>query len=172
MLFPTVTLLLTSLACIAEGAPTKEAAGLIVLDQFLSNDGVSHIVVYGDAKKQHSEVARDADLFKRCGSNNLVCDNSHTANRGACQSLINDLSGSSASLPGSPRSICGTYSGSQCCVSWHDPVSNAMRRNLASAAQKALNGCRGDTGVSAKTSDTQIGSTCTSQCLSDRATGC
>jgi hypothetical protein len=115
---------------------------------------------------------RGRDAHRRCGSNSLTCDNAHEANRNACISLVNDLRGSSAQLPGSPRSICGTYSGSQCCVSWHNPVSNAERRNLVDAAQKAIDGCRADSGVSGKTSDTLIGSTCTDQCLSNRATGC
>ncbi|GAP87994.1 hypothetical protein SAMD00023353_3200330 [Rosellinia necatrix] len=170
MLFSNLFLATISLALAAEAT---QAADLVVLEEFTSNDGVSTITVYGDAVTSPAAAdIRGRDLYRRCGSNVLRCDNSHEANRNACISLVNDLRGSSAQLPGSPRSICGTYNGQQCCVSWHNPVSNAVRSHLAGAAQKALDGCRGDNGVSGKTSDTLIGSTCTDQCLSNRATGC
>ncbi|KAJ8115731.1 hypothetical protein ONZ43_g4603 [Nemania bipapillata] len=171
MLFSTFAVVMASLASTAQSAPATGPAGLVVLEQFLSKDGASTITVYGDAKRDVT-IARDTDLFKRCGTNQLTCDNAHLADRNACNSLVNDLRGSGAALPGSPRSICGTYSGSQCCVSWANPVSGAVRDNLVSAAQKALDGCQGNTGVSGKTSDTLIGQTCTSQCLSNRASGC
>ncbi|KAI0902851.1 hypothetical protein F4823DRAFT_569295 [Ustulina deusta] len=174
MHFSTLALVVASLAFLAESAPVNESSDLVILEQFTSKDGVSTITVYGDAVESHSEVtaARSVSLHPRCGSNSLVCDNSHLADRNACANLINDLRGSSQDVPGSPRSICGTYSGSQCCVSWNTPVQNARRDNLAAAAQKVLDGCQGDTGVSGETNDTLIGSTCAKQCLSNRATGC
>ncbi|KAI1737086.1 hypothetical protein F4680DRAFT_220208 [Xylaria scruposa] len=169
-----LALVATSLTLLAKSAPIDESSGLVILDQFTSKDGVSTITVYGDAVESHSEVttARPVNLYPRCGSNSLVCDNQHLADRSACTNLINEFRGSYQEIPGSPRSICGTWSGSQCCVSWKTPVQNAVRDNLVVAAQKALDGCRGDTGVSGETNDTLIGSTCTTQCLSNRPDGC
>ncbi|KAI0540377.1 hypothetical protein GGR58DRAFT_461123 [Xylaria digitata] len=162
-----------SLPFLVASAPVNEPSNLVVLEQFLSQDGVSTITVYGDAVSKEAPIDGLTGAYsKRCGSNTLVCDNSHLADRNACTNLINDLRVSSASLLNSLRSICATYGGSRCCVSWHNPVSNAIRNNLVSAAQKALDGCRGDTGVSGKTMDTMIGSTCTNQCLSNRPDGC
>ncbi|KAJ2991473.1 hypothetical protein NUW58_g2500 [Xylaria curta] len=174
MLFSVLSFTVASLLCFAKSAPVNETSDLVILQQFTSKDGVSIITVYGDAVPSQpvTTEARGLDLLPRCGSNSLVCDDSHLADRGACSSLVDDLRGSGASLPDSPRSICATYSGKQCCVSWHNPVSEAIRDNLVAAAQKALDGCRGNTGVSGRTSDTLIGRTCTAQCLSDRATGC
>ncbi|KAI0444895.1 hypothetical protein F4803DRAFT_219676 [Xylaria telfairii] len=171
---PTLALALASLSFLAESAPVNEPSGLVILQQFTSKDGVSTITVYGDAVESHSEVTavRSINLHPRCGSKSLVCDNQHLANRNACNNLVNDLRGSFQDIPNSPRSICGNYSGAQCCVSWHTPVQSAIRDNLVAAAQKVLDGCQGDTGVSGETTDTQLGSSCTTQCLSNRATGC
>ncbi|KAI0404082.1 hypothetical protein F4802DRAFT_598489 [Xylaria palmicola] len=185
MLFSTLALAAaSSLAFFAEAAPTNELPGLVTLKQFTSRDGASLITVYGDAEGSQSQslphpphpslLAAARDLDGDCGGNTLVCNNKHLANREACAGLIHDLASEDgqAALPESPRSICGSYGGSQCCVSWHNPVSGAVRASLVNAALKTLEGCAGNTGVSGKTMHTYIGETCTNQCLSDRPKGC
>ncbi|KAI0411426.1 hypothetical protein F5X98DRAFT_380739 [Xylaria grammica] len=173
MLFSTLAFVVSSFAFLAECAPLDESAGLVVLKEVTSKDGVSKITVYGDAAKSHSEVpARGLDLLPRCGSNQLVCDDQHLADRNACTSLVNDLRDSLERVPDSPRAMCGRYNNALCCVTWRTPVQNAVFDNLVDAAQKVLDGCRGDTGVSGETNDTLIGSTCTTQCLSSEMSGC
>src|SRR5687767_1027954 len=85
---------------------------------------------------------------RQCGSNNVQCFGSNTASPGTCQQLINNVSGNGNGLPSSPRSICFSNSGGQCCISWANPVSGAIQANLASAAQKTLNTCSTGSAVS------------------------
>ncbi|KAI1191172.1 hypothetical protein F5B17DRAFT_426819 [Nemania serpens] len=181
MLLSTFAFIAVSLSLAAEGASINEHPEFVKLHEYISKDGVSTITIYGDALQSnfsteldgpHVEAARDLGIKRRCGSQSLICDNSHTADRNSCKSLIDDLRGDSAVLGSSPRSICGTYNNQQCCVSWHTVVTGATRDSLVSAAQKSYDGCKGDTGVSAKVSDTMIGATCTDQCMSNRATHC
>lgn len=166
----------SSLPFFVLGIPAPEPLDLIILEQFTKDAGAGpvEITIYGDAtpsKRSVEVVGVGSDLSRRCGSNRVTCDNSNGANRDSCYSLVNALSGDQAQLPGSPRSICGTYSSAQCCVSWSNPVSGAVRANLATAAYASLNTCRASP-VSAKASDVLIGQTCTQQCLSNRATNC
>lgn len=181
MLFSTFAFAAVSLSLATESAFIHKPSELVKLHEYISKDGVSTITIYGDNLQSNSsaelddfpvKVAKDLGIKRRCGSQSLVCDNSHTADRGSCKSLIDDLRGDNAALGSSPRSICGTYNDHQCCVSWHTVVSGATRDSLVSAAQKSYDGCRGDTGVSAKVHDTMIGTTCTDQCMSNRATHC
>ncbi|KAJ8125779.1 hypothetical protein O1611_g7860 [Lasiodiplodia mahajangana] len=137
MLFFTSAFVMACLASTAQSVPAPVPTGLAVLEQFLSKDGISTITIYGNSEKDVT-VARDVDLFKRCGSNQLTCDNAHLANRNACNSLVNDLRGSFATLPDSPRSICGTYSGSQCCVSWSNPVNGGGSRKPCKRGRPSL----------------------------------
>ncbi|KAI1195915.1 hypothetical protein F5X97DRAFT_325999 [Nemania serpens] len=180
MLFSTFAFIAVYLYLAAEGASINKSSELVKLHEYISKDGVSTITIYGENSQSNSsaefddspvKVAKDLGIKRRCGSQSLDCDNSHTADRNSCGSLINDLRGDNAGLGSSPRSICGTYNGNQCCVSWHTVVSGATRDSLTSAAQKSYDGCQG-TGVSSKVHDTLIGATCTDQCMSNRATGC
>ena len=173
MLFPKLIVAAASLPFLARGMPASEFPGLEVLEQFTKDDGALIITVYGDADWS-SPSRRDsaAGLERRCGSNQVTCDNEHLADRNACVSLVNALDGDQAELQGSPRSICGTYSGKKCCVSWHNPASGAVRASLVPPAQAILNQCKGDTGVSGKTSDSLLGQTCTNLCVSNREKGC
>ena len=76
----------------------------------------------------------------------------------------------------SPRSICFTASGQtsgECCVSWSNPVSNAVDNYFITSIIDINNGCMTQSGqVSGLTGDTSIGNTCTVVCLSNRPTGC
>ena len=176
--FKLVVVATCSLPCLVWGIPTLEPSDLVILEQFTKDAGAGpvSITVYGDASRPSQgseEVANRAgpDLDRRCGSNQVTCDNSNGANRDACVNLVNAFRGDQAQLPGSPRSICATYSGAKCCVSWHNPVSGAVRAHLVDAASKSLNTC-GTNPISAKASNVLIGQTCTDQCLSNRATNC
>lgn len=176
MYFLKLVIATASLPCLILGIPAPEPLDLVVLEQFTKDAGAGpvEITIYGDAlalKRPAEVVKAGSDLNRRCGSNQITCDNSNGANRNACINLVNALSGDQAQLPGSPRSICGTYSGAQCCVSWHNPVSGGVRSHLGSAARKSLNTCGTDP-ISAKANDVLIGQTCTDQCLSNRATNC
>jgi len=113
---------------------------------------------------------------KVCGSNNVSCYSSNQANQTLCNGLVNNLARSGANVPYSPRSIClfGGGCGCTCCVSWANPVpaGTAQQFQLANAADKVLSQCSSSSGVSGLTRNTLIGDTCTTQCLSDRSTGC
>lgn len=174
MLFAKLVVAAAPLLSLAQGMPTSELSGLKVLEQFTKEDGALTITVYGDADSSTSshQDAAVAGLDRRCGSNQVTCDNEHLADRNSCVSLVNALDGDQAELQGSPRSIYGTYDGKKCCVSWHNPASGAVRSSLVGPARAILDQCRGNTGVSGKTSDSLIGQTCTNLCVSNREKGC
>ena len=174
MLFPKLIMAAASLPFLAQSMPASELSGLKILEQFTKEDGALSITIYGDADSSISprQDAAAPGLDRRCGSNKVTCDNEHLADRNSCVSLVNALDGDQAELQGSPRSICGTYDGKKCCVSWHNPASGAVRSSLVGPARAILDQCRGNTGVSGKTSDSLIGQTCTNLCVSNREKGC
>ncbi|KAJ7615956.1 hypothetical protein FB45DRAFT_680231, partial [Roridomyces roridus] len=71
----------------------------------------------------------------------------------------------------SPRSICQTVNGNQCCVSWANAVSGLIQLDLVSAANDVLNDCGGND-ISGLTRNTNLNGICTTQCLSNRPSGC
>ncbi|KAK3344563.1 hypothetical protein B0H65DRAFT_508453 [Neurospora tetraspora] len=159
------------LASMASATPVPVPAedGLIIIEQTEIEDGT--ITWYGEGSTPitaRSPVS--PELHKRCGSNTVTCSGSHKAYQPVCINLINSLS--SQSIPQSPRSVCLSQGGNQCCISWANVVQDAQFWYLQSAAWKALNGCVSNNHVSGLTRDTLIGNTCTTQCLSDRASGC
>lgn len=114
-------------------------------------------------------------LHKRCGGNDVTCYYSHTISKPpACQSLLNSLRGSSVSLPKSPRSVCATTDGQQCCVSWADVAGGITHADLYAAGQKVYDQCINNWVIkgSGLARDVLLGSTCTTECVSNRATGC
>lgn len=171
------------LTALSTAAPTSNSAaeinvpeGLKIIEITESAAGVQ-LVWYGDADAA-STVSSTTDLetpslSRRCGSNRTKCFNDNQAAASACEALINGLLTSNNALPTSPRSVCATTSGNQCCASWADNLSGARINWLHNAADAVLKTCRGSGGwVSGKSYDTSLGSTCTTQCLSNRPDGC
>jgi hypothetical protein len=123
------------------------------------------------------EVGDTIDLNRRCGSNTVQCYKSHKAPSSVCSGLAFALSGPQKDgIVRNPRSICfqakGQSSG-QCCVSWANPVSNAVDSDFLNAMTLVNNGCLDQSSqVSGLIRDTMIGSTCTTVCLSNRDDGC
>ncbi|EXK40906.1 hypothetical protein FOMG_07635 [Fusarium oxysporum f. sp. melonis 26406] len=147
--------------------------GLVVLAQESVDDGAGVLIFYGDADPAAAKKRDESGLSKRCGSNQVSCFGSHRAPIWLCSALLYQLEISSTQLQESPRSICKQASSKQCCVSWAHPVSGGKKDNLAPAGYKVNSECNwGDNTVSGLTRDTQIGNTCTTQCLSNRPDGC
>ncbi|KAJ4403739.1 hypothetical protein N0V85_005024 [Neurospora sp. IMI 360204] len=172
----------TFLAALSTAAPTSNSAAEIDVPEGLKiievteSAGVT-LVWYGDADSV-STVDSTTDLetpslARRCGSNSVKCYNDNQAAASACEALINGLLASGNNLPVSPRSVCVTTAGNQCCTSWANNLTGARYSHLRGGAAAVLRGCRGSAGwVSGKSYDTLLGSTCTTQCLSNRPNGC
>lgn len=175
MLFSKLAVAVVSLPYLAQSMPAFEVPNLEILEQFTQDEGITTITVYGDAdslSSRRSSITEATSLDRRCGSMQVTCDNSNEARRKNCNLLVDQLVGDRTPLQSSQRSICLDFNGSRCCVSWHDAVQGAVWENLVPAARAGLDKCRGDTGVSAKATDTLLGATCTDQCLSDRPEWC
>ena len=99
------------------------------------------------------------------------CSGSHTATRSVCNTLISQVCNSGNSLSSSPRSICLTQSGAQCCISWSADVGAIAESSLCGAAENTANECTGNA-VSGLQRNTPLNGGCVTQCLSNRATGC
>jgi len=106
--------------------------------------------------------------------NERKCSPDALAIQGACAQLIQDYSSSHNPIKKDPRSICKTYPGlGQCCFSWSNIIYGASEIDVANAAVQLSNGCVDSTGkVSGRLVNTIIGSSCTTLCLSNRATHC
>jgi hypothetical protein len=120
-------------------------------------------------------------VSKRCGSNEVTCGggvfSEHLAHFDVCNSLVDWMQSSTSGVQWEPRAYCITkHPLGQCCISWADPVSSVLQGGLASAARKVLDRCRRDADgysqVVGLTRDTLLGDTCTTQCLSNRPSGC
>ncbi|KAF4460463.1 hypothetical protein FALBO_12754 [Fusarium albosuccineum] len=170
--------ILSSLLYAATPAVTVPSAprDLVVLAREVVDDVDGTLTFYGDADPAAAEMSKrdGSELSKRCGSSTVSCFGSHRADAWVCNQLTYQVERSTTQLQQSPRSICMTISGKQCCISWANVVSSGQEKDLANAAYKVLGDCNiwNDGTVSGLTRDTQIGNTCTTQCLSDRADGC
>ncbi|KAJ7505963.1 hypothetical protein B0H11DRAFT_1850562 [Mycena galericulata] len=153
----------------AHASPVADdASDLVLLSTQETANGTITIWGYPNDASEHT-----VGLEKRqCGSNAVTCSGSNTADVNSCRQLISSLrSNAGQGLGTSPRSICTTQNGNQCCVSWANAVSGLTQGNLVNAAQDVLNTCAGST-VSGLTRNTNLNGVCTTQCLSNRATGC
>ncbi|KAJ7740787.1 hypothetical protein B0H14DRAFT_2989875 [Mycena olivaceomarginata] len=153
----------------ARASPVADGASdLVLLSTQETANGTLTFWGYPDGASK-----RAVGLEKRqCGSNAVTCSGSHTADVNSCRQLISSLRSNGGQGVGtSPRSICTTQNGNQCCVSWADAVSGLTQGNLVNAAQAVLNDCAGST-VSGLSRDTNLNGVCTTECLSNRATGC
>ena len=102
----------------------------------------------------------------------VVCGTGHVPNAPACLSLINSLAVNSGLMKGvSPRSICQSTNGAQCCVSWANDVVGLLEGDLVSVAVKTYNECI-TSALSGLARNVQLRGVCTTQCLSDRPGGC
>jgi hypothetical protein len=115
-----------------------------------------------------------SELEKRqCGSNDLFCSRNYIPTNTCVVQLYSDINLTYRdTIPEAPRSICRSSStGGFCCVSWAHPARGAVRNNLLAAMQKAQYSCvlNGQSGL---TRNTNLGGTCTTQCLSSDANTC
>ncbi|KAK3317511.1 hypothetical protein B0T19DRAFT_479584 [Cercophora scortea] len=164
------------LATLATALPQPDAtpSGLVILDQFETEFGTA--TWYGDASPEKRDLATEheagAQLDKRCGTNQVACGSDHRAPVSLCNDLINTIRARGSDfIPASPRSFC-LSSGGTCCVSWANVATGAVWSTLINGANKLVSQCNSNGAVSGLTRDTLVGSTCTTQCLSNRATGC
>ncbi|KAK2594578.1 hypothetical protein QQS21_007708 [Conoideocrella luteorostrata] len=171
MLFSKRALFLAgALSHLASAIPAPDVpADLVVLEQFETEHGTA--TWYGSAGP---EKRAPVDLERRCGSNAVTCSGSHQGSASTCAQLIVSIVGPRAQtpIPASPRSFCLSGSGGNCCVSWSQVVNNAVYGDLVSAAKAVNNQCQSNGKVSGLARDVLVGSTCTTQCLSDRPNGC
>ncbi|KAF7317784.1 hypothetical protein MKEN_00866200 [Mycena kentingensis (nom. inval.)] len=171
--FNTVFVLAALLFAQGQATPAPTTDGELVL---LSTEETptGTITIWGIPEDGTVVAARDPEALEKrqCGTNNVTCSGDHTADRNACNQLVSSLSANSGQGVGtSPRSICQTVNGNQCCVSWANPVNGLTQGNLVPGAQAVLNGCGGNS-ISGLTRNTNLNGICTTQCLSNRATGC
>ncbi|KAJ7754727.1 hypothetical protein B0H14DRAFT_3166462 [Mycena olivaceomarginata] len=177
MIFNIAFILLALAFFQARASPVADdASDLVLLSTQETANGTLTFWGYPDGASK-----RAVGLEKRqCGNNAVTCSGSHTADVNSCRQLISSLSSNGGQGVGKetdtgqkrpPRSICTTQNGNQCCVSWADAVSGLTQGNLVNAAQAVLNDCAGST-VSGLSRDTNLNGVCTTECLSNRATGC
>ena len=88
-----------------------------------------------------------------------------------CASLLTAIQHSGAVLGSSPRSLCLSQGGNQCCVSWSGDIGSITESDLFNAAEVMFNTCIGDN-ISGWANDVSINRQCLSQCLSNRPNGC
>ncbi|KAK1778536.1 hypothetical protein QBC45DRAFT_413877 [Copromyces sp. CBS 386.78] len=174
------------LAALSTAAPTSTSATEIDVPEGLKIMAVTEsagvqLVWYGDADSASTansttNLVETPSLSRRCGSNMPKCYSSYQAYGLTCEALLNGMLTSGSHIPIRPRSVCSTiggYMGSRCCTSWADNLLNGHYYNLQNGAEGILNKCRTNEGwVSGKSYDTLLGSTCTTQCLSNRPNGC
>ncbi|EJD50783.1 hypothetical protein AURDEDRAFT_47322, partial [Auricularia subglabra TFB-10046 SS5] len=161
---------LAAIATVVCAAPAAPDGNLVVIKTEDSLHGP--LVFYGLPGGTNETVAARGLTERACGTNNVQCSGSNVPNRQACSNLIASLNTNGGTGVGnSPRSICQTTNGNQCCVSWADVASGLTEGELVPAANAVFNGCvvNGQSGVSR---NTDLNGVCTTQCLSDRATGC
>ena len=166
----TVTILTLAAAIQVFAAPTVEAADddLVVVQTLPYANGT--LVVYGSAPGTVTAVSPQSPA-PNCGTNAVTCSSSHTANINTCASLISGIQDSSALLASSPRALCLTQGGDQCCVSWSTDIGSVNESDLFSAAEAVFNECINDN-LSGLARDVSINGQCLTECVSNRATGC
>ncbi|KAJ7613212.1 hypothetical protein FB45DRAFT_759295 [Roridomyces roridus] len=157
-------------------AANSDGGDLVILSTQETPTGT--ITIWGVPDGSSSSKRTEADSAsvpikkRQCGTNNVTCSGSHTADRNACLQLVGSLSANSGQGVGvAPRSICQTVNGNQCCVSWANPVSGLTQGQLVNSANDVLNDCSGND-ISGLTRNTNLNGICTTQCLSNRPSGC
>jgi hypothetical protein len=176
----TLFIIAASLTAVVRGLPSPSPSPapeeLKVIGQYEVEGG--NITWYGDSDTPAKRSFDTVDLNRRCGTNAVTCSGSHKASSTVCGGLGFALSGpqNSGTVIRNPRSVCYKASGQssgECCVSWANPVSNAVDGDFTNAVITINNRCvDGSRQVSGLMRDTTIGSTCTTVCLSNRPDGC
>ncbi len=167
------TIILTALAASfasVQAAPAN-ATAFVVLDS--KNTTFGTLTYYGRPGAAVESVDAPA-LHRRCGANAINCDfGSNLAPAGVCDSLISAMQAAGSNgIPGSTRSVClDPDNQTRCCASWSHPAS-FQEQNLVPAARSVRNSCNSNGGISGTSHDTLLGSTCLTQCLSNRPDGC
>jgi len=106
-----------------------------------------------------------------CGTNDIKCSTDHIYYGPTCQTLFSTLDNNNW-LSSSPRAVCLGQGDSQCCISWSRETSSSIQqKNLLPSAKRTLAGC-GLYNRSGQEWNVNLGSTCLSQCLSNRPNGC
>ncbi|KAK0723594.1 hypothetical protein B0T26DRAFT_622866, partial [Lasiosphaeria miniovina] len=108
---------------------------------------------------------------RRCGSNAVSCDGGHAPALNTCTELVNRVRTSTLTLNSSPRSVCLSRSGKNCCISWSKDIGSVREADLFNAGKNVLDRCVGENN-SGLARDVSINGNCLTECLSDRATGC
>ena len=154
---------------VAQATPAPVSDELFVIKTETTPFG--DLVFYGAASNLTSSKRSDFEA-RACGTNNVQCFGSNIPNLASCQHLVSVLSASGGTVLGtSPRSVCLTLSGNQCCTSWADVAPGVTDGDLASAAEDVLAGCV-ENNQSGVARNVNLNGICTTQCLSNRATGC
>ncbi|EIN04158.1 hypothetical protein PUNSTDRAFT_55734 [Punctularia strigosozonata HHB-11173 SS5] len=160
-----------SLLGIAMAAIVREVGdedAYVISTKDLGADGI--LTVYGivgdDAPTNSASLQA-----RQCGSNDVTCSGSHQAIASVCSTLIGQVCNSGGSVSASPRSLCLSSSGNQCCISWSANVGAFAEFDLCTAAQDVQNECAGNA-VSGVARNVNLNGGCVTQCLSNRATGC
>lgn len=151
-----------------ESGPT-----LVLLDSEITP--VGNLTIWGvpdndDSATTTIDDSARSDVHRRCGGNQVQCNGGNSAYTSVCSALIDSLR--SVGVNTSPRSICLSQSGNQCCISWANPAPGLVQVDLYNAANKARNTCGGGGTVSAVVRDVNLHGVCTNQCLSNRPNGC
>jgi hypothetical protein len=116
-----------------------------------------------------------------CGSNApVICSSNYQTNKIVCDSLIDQLRDQpNKGMDASPRSVCYTPSvdgdtgALSCCASWANPALGTVWGDLENGLIDAMNACTDSEGrLSAKTLNVNLDNVCTTQCTSNRPTGC
>ncbi|KAK3380761.1 hypothetical protein B0T24DRAFT_571717 [Lasiosphaeria ovina] len=167
---------LTATQVLAIPAPAADAldAGddsLIIIETLELVDGT--ITIYGSNPtfSNVTEPSSTSRLARRCGSNAVSCDGGHVPALNTCTELVNRIRTSTLTLNGSPRSVCLSRSGKNCCISWSKDIGSVREADLFNAGKNVLDRCVGENN-SGLARDVSINGNCLTECLSDRATGC
>ena len=169
MLFKAFTILALAATIQVLAAPSTEAVDddLIIVQTLPYGNGT--LVVYGSATP--GTVTAVSSPAPNCGTNAVTCSGSNQANVNTCASLLTGIQNSGAVLGSSPRSLCLSQGGNQCCVSWSANIGSVAESDLFNAGEAVFNTCIGDN-ISGRASDVSINGQCLSQCLSNRPNGC
>jgi hypothetical protein len=165
-----VLLVVGHVAAVPAAAPVPNEFGLIITNTVALTDSAT-LTIWGEAPGYESTNSTIAK--RQCGSNDVSCSGSHVPDTNSCNQLIDSLLSNGGTVLGdSPRSICLTQNGAQCCTSWSAVVHGLQEFSLANAATQILNNCVGPNHQSGLARNVDLQGVCLTQCLSDRATGC
>lgn len=171
MILHELVILSIAIAVGIHAAPTADDNLVVIHTESLGTNGT--LTYYGEANPSQRERSADSLEARACASRTLHCSGSHLADSNLCRVLIRSLKENSGWAGPSPRSICLSKSG-QCCISWATNVDEFPQGDLVSAANAVLGKCDDSlvSAVSGLARNVKLNGRCTTQCLSNRPTGC